>query len=125
MVKKEEAYSSSKLVEAVVKGIQEVKGRDIVHLDLRSIPHAVTEHFVICNGGSDRQVEAISDSVRKFTVDLMQEKPWHVEGKENADWVLMDYVDVVVHVFSKEKRDFYGLENLWGDAEKVTFENVA
>jgi ribosome-associated protein len=120
-----EEYSSIKLVDAVVKGIQEVKGRDIVHLDLRDITHAVTEHFVICNGGSDRQVQAISESVKKFTKELMDEKPWHVEGKENADWVLMDYVDVVVHIFNQEKREFYGLENLWGDAVKATFENVA
>lgn len=125
MSKNEHPYSSTRLVEAVVKGIQEVKGKDIVHLDMRGVPNSVTDHFVICSGGSDRQVEAISDSIKKNTLEALEEKPWHVEGKENADWVLMDYVDVVVHVFTQEKRDFYGLENLWGDAERVTFENVA
>lgn len=116
---------SEQLVDTVVKGIQEVKGKDIVHLDLRTVPNAVSEHFVICNGGSDRQVEAIFNSVQKFTKEHLNEKPWHVEGKENADWILMDYVNVVVHVFTPDKRSFYALEDLWGDAKRATFENVA
>ena len=120
-----EAYNSAQLVDVVVKGIQEVKGKDIVHLDMRSVPNSVAEHFVICNGGSDRQVEAIYNSVEKFTKEHMEEKPWNVEGKENADWILMDFVDVVVHIFTPDRRSFYGLEDLWGDAKRVTFENVA
>ena len=121
----QEAYDSTNLVEVVVKGIQEVKGKDIVHLDMREVPNYVAEHFVICNGGSDRQVEAIYNSVERFTKEQMEEKPWHVEGKENADWILMDFVDVVVHIFTPDRRTLYGLEDLWGDAKRVTFENVA
>ena len=125
MTKAEKAYSSKKLVDVVVKGIQEVKGKEIVHLDLSKVTNSVTSHFVICNGGSDRQVDAIFSSVEKFTKMEMGEKPWHVEGKENSDWILMDFVDVVVHIFTPEKRAFYGLEDLWGDAKRATFENVA
>lgn len=125
MSKPEKAYSSEKLVDAVVRGIQEVKGKDIVHLDMRNIPNAVTDHFIICNGGTDRQVEAIFNSVQRFAKEEMNENAWHVEGKENSDWILMDFVDVVVHIFTPDKRAFYGLDDLWGDAERVTFENVA
>jgi len=85
----------------------------------------VTSHFVICNGGSDRQVDAIFRSVEKFAKAELDERAWHIEGKENSDWILMDFVDVVVHIFTPEKRTFYGLEDLWGDAKRVTFENVA
>ncbi|MBL7962322.1 MAG: ribosome silencing factor [Flavobacteriales bacterium] len=114
-----------KLVEAVVKGIQEVKGRDIVVLDLRSIPNSVCEHFVICHGDSDRQVEAIANSVEKVVFELANEKPWHVEGMTKSEWVLLDYVNVVVHVFHRDKRLFYGIEDLWADAIRRTYDNVA
>lgn len=113
------------LVDAVIRGMQEVKGRDIVHLDLRGSGGTVFDHFIICHGDSDRQVEAIARSVEKMVLELSGEKPWHVEGKEGGQWILMDYVDIVVHVFHKARRDFYGLEQLWSDAVRNTYENVA
>jgi len=116
---------SERLVDAVVQGIQEVKGKDIVHLDLRSVPNTVCDHFVICHGDSDTQVEAIAGAVERMVRELTGERPWHTEGIQNAGWVLIDYVDVVVHVFHREKRTYYALEDLWADAVRTRFENVA
>lgn len=113
------------LVDAVVQGMQEVKAKDIVHLDLREVPNTVCDHFIICHGDSSTQVEAIARSVERFTREKMSEKPWHVEGKENAGWILLDYVDVVVHIFLRDVRTFYGLDQLWADAIRNTYENVA
>lgn len=120
-----DADQSVLLTEAIVLGIQEVKGRDIVTLDLRNVPNSMTEHFVICHGDSNTQVEAIAQSVDKFARARMKEKPWHVEGERNAEWILMDYVNVVVHIFHKNKRAFYELEELWADAARRTYPNVA
>lgn len=116
---------SSRLVDAVVQGIQEVKGKDIVHLDLRAVPNTVCDHFVICHGDSDTQVEAIARSAERFALERAQEKPWHTEGQDAAGWILLDFVDVVVHVFHKERRAYYGLEHLWADAIRNTYDNVA
>ena len=113
------------LVDLVVEGIQEVKGKDIIHLDLRNVPNTVCDHFVICHGDSDTQVEAIAGSVEKMVRDRTGERPWHAEGREVRGWIILDYVDVVVHIFHREKRAFYALEDLWADAESRRFENVA
>jgi ribosome-associated protein len=115
----------TRLVDAVVKGIQEVKGREIVHMDLRNVPQAVCDHFVVCHGDSDTQVEAITRSVLETVRKEAGEKPWHTEGERNAEWVLLDFVDVVVHIFHRDKRGFYALEDLWGDAAQTRYENVA
>ncbi len=117
--------SPAPLVEAVVLGMQEVKAKDVVHLDLRSVPNAACDHFIICHGDSTTQVEAIARSVEKFTLERVHEKPWHTEGKEHAGWVLLDYVDVVVHIFQRDVRAFYGLDQLWADALRINYENVA
>ncbi len=114
-----------RLLEAVIHGIQEVKGRDIVHVDLRGVPNTVCDHFVICHGDSDTQVEAITRSVLETTRKEAGEKPWHTEGERNAEWVLIDFVDVVVHIFHRDKRSYYALEDLWGDAARTQYENVA
>ena len=113
------------LVDAVVQGMQEVKAKDIVHLDLREVPNTVCDHFVICHGGSSTQVAAIARSVEKFTLQHIHEKPWHEEGMKNGGWVLLDYVDVVVHIFLQDVRTYYGLDQLWADAIRNTYENVA
>lgn len=113
------------LVDAVVLGMQEVKAKDIVHLDLREVGNTVCDHFIICHGDSAPQVEAIARSVERFTLQHAKEKPWHIEGRENAGWVLLDYVDVVVHVFLRDVRSYYGLDQLWADAIRNTYENVA
>ncbi|HMN04364.1 MAG TPA: ribosome silencing factor [Flavobacteriales bacterium] len=113
------------LVDAVVQGMQEVKAKDIVHFDMRGLPNTVCDHFIICHGDSTTQVEAIARSVEKFTLEKAHEKPWHSEGKENAGWILLDYVNVVAHIFHREAREFYGLDQLWADAERHSYENVA
>ncbi len=125
MKKAQRTNSYTPLVEAVVQGMQEVKAKDIVHLDLRGVPGAVCDHFIICHGDSTTQVDAIARSVERFTLKLMDEKPWHVEGKENAGWVLLDYVDVVAHVFLRDVRSHFALDQLWADAARNTYDNVA
>ncbi len=107
---------SETLSEFVVQGMLEKKASDVVVLDLREIKHAIADYFVICSGSSDTQIEAISDSIEEQVFKLSKEWPWKVEGKQNKEWVLIDYVNVVAHVFKKDKREFYGLEELWGDA---------
>lgn len=110
------------LVTHIIKGIEEVKGQDIQILDLREIENTVCDYFIICNGTSNTQVNAIVNSVQKTVSKSLKEKPWHVEGSDNAEWVLMDYVHVVVHVFQKHIREFYDIEGLWGDAKSVTIQ---
>jgi ribosome-associated protein len=108
--------SSNDLCQLVVKGMQEKKAIDVVIMDLREVKNAITDFFVICSGNSDTQVDAIADSVEEEVWKVINAHPWHREGKQYKEWVLIDYVDVVVHVFKKERRDFYDLEQLWGDA---------
>lgn len=124
-MKKLPGASADGLVDAIIQGIQEVKGRDIVHLDLREVPNAVCDHFIVCHGDSATQVEAISRSVIEFARKKAKEKPWHTEGERNAEWILMDFVDVVVHIFHRAKREHYGLEHLWADAASQRYDNVA
>jgi ribosome-associated protein len=115
--------STDVLLTCIIKGIEEVKGNDIEILDLREIDTAVCDYFVICNGSSNTQVNAIVNSVQKLVSKEIKDKPWHVEGTDNAEWVLMDYVSIVVHVFQKEIRDYYNIEGLWGDAKITTIQN--
>jgi ribosome-associated protein len=107
------------LVAEIIRGIEEVKGQDIQILDLREIENTVCDYFIICNGTSNTQVNAIVNSIQKLVSKSLKEKPWHVEGSDNAEWILMDYVHVVVHVFQKHIREFYDIEGLWGDAKTV------
>lgn len=112
----EEEINSKKLCELVVAGMTEKKASEIVIMDLKSVKHAVSDYFVICSGTSDTQIDAISDSIEEFVRKHSKQKPWKKEGQQNREWILIDYVDVVAHVFSQEKREFYALEELWGDA---------
>ncbi|MCS7018843.1 MAG: ribosome silencing factor [Cytophagales bacterium] len=107
----------------VAEGMLEKKGIDIVILDLRKVKNAVTDFFVICSGNSDTQVEALMDSVEEQVYKHLGEWPWQKEGKANREWILLDYVNVVAHIFKKERRLFYGLEELWGDAEITRIES--
>ncbi len=116
------AVETDQLVTQIIKGIEEVKGQDIQILDLREIENTVCDYFIICNGTSNTQVNAIVNSIQKTVSKALKEKPWHVEGSNNAEWVLMDFVNVVVHVFQKHIREFYDIEGLWGDAKTVTIE---
>ncbi|RAR50902.1 ribosome silencing factor [Flavobacterium lacus] len=115
--------SKDELLVNIIKGIEEVKGNDIDILDLREIENTVCDYFIICNGNSNTQVNAIVNSVQKTVSKELKDKPWHVEGSDNAEWVLMDYVDIVVHVFQKHVREFYNIEGLWGDAKITTIPN--
>ena len=107
---------AEQLVDAVVYGMEELKAHDIVVMDLRKVPNALSDFFVVCNGTSNTQVQSIADSVERETFRLLGEEAAHTEGGRNATWILMDYVNVIVHIFSKDARDFYALEDLWADA---------
>ena len=111
--------STDELISIIIKGIDDVKGENIQLLDLRDIENTVCDYFIICSGNSNTQVNAISGSVQKVVSKEIKDKPWHIEGQGNSEWILMDYVNVVVHVFQKHVRDFYDIESLWGDA-KIT-----
>ncbi len=122
MPKKKKGNDSEKLSKAIVKGMQEKKASDIVVMDLREVKNAVADYFVICSGNSDKQLEAISDSVDEEVYKALKEKPWHTEGKNNKEWMILDYISVVSHIFRKDRRQFYSLEKLWGDAEITEIE---
>ena len=111
MSKKEEG--TDQLITTILEGIEEVKGQDIDILDLREIENMVCDYFIICNGTSNTQVAAIVNSVQKVVSKKLKDKPWHVEGLQNAEWVLMDYVHVVVHVFQKHIREYYDIDCKW------------
>jgi len=113
----QELYESEELVGLIIQGMEDTKAKDIMILDLQEIEHAITNYFVICHGGSKPQLEAIADSVVGKTLQGVKAKPWHKEGFENAEWILLDYVDVVVHIFREDRRNFYQLEKLWADAQ--------
>ena len=117
MTKKQ--VSTDDLISVIIQGIEEVKGENIQLLDLRDIENTVCDYFIICSGNSNTQVKAISGSIQKTVSKQVKDKPWHIEGENNAEWILMDYVHVAVHVFQKQIRDFYDIESLWGDA-KIT-----
>lgn len=106
-----------KHVEIIVKGIQEKKGSNITILNLDGIEGAICRYFVICQGNSPIQVEAVADSVEDLMRTECQEKPVHMVGRENAQWIAMDYTDVMVHVFLPEAREYYALDSLWQDAQ--------
>lgn len=116
-MKKTKNISSEQLCDLVIHGMQEKKGFDIVKLDLRKIPGTITDFFVICSGNSDTQIDAVAGSVEEEVVKSAKELPWHKEGIQNKEWILLDYIDVVVHVFKKDRREFYDIESLWGDAD--------
>ncbi|WP_225036986.1 ribosome silencing factor [Winogradskyella sp. SM1960] len=110
---------TDQLITSIIGGIEDVKGKEITLLDLREIENTVCDYFIICEGSSNTQVNAIVGSIQKQVSKSLKDKPWHIEGTENAEWVLMDYVNVVVHVFQKHIREYYDIEELWGDA-KIT-----
>ena len=111
------------LVDKIVEAIQDTKGEDIQIFDLSGIENSVADTFVICSGNSNTQVSAIAGNIEKKVRNDIRERPWHVEGTENAMWVLVDYVSVVVHVFQKQIRDYYDIEELCGDAKITKIES--
>ena len=124
MLKKKIENLSTYLTEIAIYGIQEKKGNDIVRLDLRALNSAVSDFFIVCNADSSTQVKAIADSVEDEIYKKTKTNPWHKEGLENAEWVILDYFDIVIHIFKTDKRDFFGIEDLWGDAETTAYKSA-
>lgn len=114
--------SGDELCRLVVHGMLEKKAANIVVMDLRKVKNSITDFFVICSGNTDTQIDAIATSVDEEVFKASKLNPWHQEGKQNKEWILLDYIDVVVHVFRKDRRKFYDLESLWGDAELTQIE---
>ncbi|MCO4805135.1 MAG: ribosome silencing factor [Flavobacteriales bacterium] len=114
--------NSEKLTDIIVNGILEKKGLEIKVLDMRKIGNAITDFYIICHGTSDRQVDSISDSIEEIVRSQLEEKPISVEGRTQAEWILMDFTDVIVHIFQEDVRSHYALEDLWADAQVKTIE---
>jgi ribosome-associated protein len=121
--RKNKELSSKDLSELVAKGMIEKKGLDIAILDLRKVKNSITDFFVICSGNSDTQIDALANSVEDEVYKISKTEPWQKEGKANGEWILIDYVDVVAHIFNKDRRKHYDLEELWGDAEVTYLED--
>jgi ribosome-associated protein len=120
---KKRSDGTEDLVNSVVRGIFEKQGLNVLKVDLRKLENRITDYFVICHGNSGTQVSSISDSVEDTVRMETGEKPFHREGLENCFWVLIDYGNVIVHVFQEEYRNFYSLESLWADASIVRLED--
>ncbi len=112
------------LLNAVIEGIKEKRGNNIISMDFEGMESSICDYFVICDAQSHRQVESIADSIQEFAFKQAKEKPVHVEGKENSDWVLLDFTDIVVHVFQEDAREFYALEKLWADTKVEKHEAI-
>lgn len=108
----------------IIESIQDIKGKNIVKLDLRKLEDAPTDFFIICEGDSNTQVKAIAANIAKQLKDVYGVKPWRIEGSQNARWILIDYFDTVVHVFYKETRQHYDIEDLWNDADREEFHSI-
>ena len=124
MVKNKAINESTYISELAIHGIQEKKGNDIVRLDLRNIYSSVSDYFVICHADSATQVKAIANSIEDEIYKALQQDPWRKEGLEYAEWILLDYINVVIHVFRTDKREYYGVEELWGDAEVKSYKSA-
>jgi ribosome-associated protein len=116
-MKQKKQITAEDLCRCVVNGMLEKKANNVVVMDLRNVKNAITDFFVICSGNSDTQIDAIATSIEDEVFKITKQHPWHSEGKQQKEWILMDYVEVVAHVFRKDRREFYDLESLWGDAE--------
>lgn len=116
--------NGKKLPDVIVDAIFEKKGENVIKLDLEKIENAVCNTFIICEADSVIQVGAIADAVVRKVRNEAGERPWHVEGRGNADWILIDYVNIVIHVFLSRTREFYKLEELWADAEKTELKDT-
>ncbi|MDI1354544.1 MAG: ribosome silencing factor [bacterium] len=111
------AKETGSLLDAIVEGMQERKGKNISILDLRGIENRVTDYFVICDADSNTHVNSIAESVEETAEKLTGERAYHSEGRQNGEWILIDYINIVAHVFLRETREHYNIEGLWGDAE--------
>ena len=117
MAKKSSPKTKLSLIDIVVKGIQEKKGTSIAVIDLRDVMNSYSDYFIVCTGSSDTNVQAIASSVEDLVREILDEKPLHIEGYREANWILLDYFDTLVHVFKEDEREYYNLESLWADAK--------
>jgi len=124
MIKNKTTTQSTNISEVIVHGIQEKKGNDVVRLDLRNIHSSVADYYVVTHAESSTQVKAIANSVEEEVFKALGIEPFRKEGLQNAEWILLDYFDVVVHIFKTDKREFYGIEDLWGDAEMKYYQSA-
>lgn len=124
MAKNKKSSLSAKLSEVIIYGLQEKKGNEIVRLDLRNINGSVSDYFVICHADSSTQIHALAKSVEDEVYKALKQEVWHKEGFEQGEWILLDFVDVVVHIFKTEKRTHFGIEELWGDAETEYYQSA-
>lgn len=115
---------AEQLAEVVVEGIQNAKGKDITLIDMQNFENSICDFFVVCSGTSHTQVESITEKIKYETKKSLQEKPLHTEGLDNSEWVLMDYSDVLIHIFHQEQRAFYNIEELWADAPIKEIPNI-
>ncbi|MFA9388837.1 MAG: ribosome silencing factor [Prolixibacteraceae bacterium] len=113
--------STHQLIDAVVEGLQRRKGEKIIDLDLTKLGHVECDHFIICHGNSNTQVDAIARSVEETVKEMTGENAIHTDGYRNSEWILLDYSDIMVHIFQKDLRGHYDLESLWADAKIKTF----
>lgn len=114
---------TTSLLDAIVEGMQERKAKNITILDISKLENRVTDYFVICDADSKTHVKSIADSVEEMVLKLTHEKAYHTEGHQNSEWILIDYINIVAHVFLRETREFYNIEGLWGDAEITTIKD--
>lgn len=124
MSKKNITEESRILANVVIHGMQEKKANDIVLMDMRTMNKTISDYYVVCHADSPTQVSAIAKSIEDEVYKTLQQDVWNKEGSDNGEWILLDYVDVVVHIFRTDKRDFYGIEDLWADAEVENFKSA-
>lgn len=124
MVKNKIANQPNDISALIVHGMQEKKGNEIVRLDLRNLNSSVADFFIICHAESSTQIKAIANSVEEEVFKATGQEPVHKEGFQHAEWILLDYADVIVHIFKSDKREFYGIEDLWGDAEVKIYQSA-
>jgi ribosome-associated protein len=121
---KDKTKRTEALIDAIVKGLQEKKGEEITLINLTETDNSVCDYFIICSANSTTQAEALCNSVEEFTEKLVDDNPKYIEGKRNAMWILMDYFNVIVHIFYKETREQFGLEKLWADGKVELVEEL-
>lgn len=114
-------YKNNVLLDAIIDSVQSIKGNNLISLNFNAIDNSICDYFVICSGTSSTHVKAIEENVRKKVQKKIKEKPWHTEQNNQADWILMDYSNIILHIFQEETRNYYNLEELWGDAKKISY----
>jgi len=124
MRRKRNGSDGKKVLLAGIAGIEDKKGLDMIALDFSEIKNAICDYFLICHATNKIQVAAVADAIQEFVFKSEKIHPYHVEGYENCEWVLLDYIDVVIHVFLDERRDYYKLEKLWADAKTVNIDEL-